>query len=150
MIERRGRALPWTDEELFRWLVTVVLAAGLCVAAWWAAAGHARLRDQIAFANFAVAGLVLTCYAHAALFLRGRRAVGARRRALLTEPPEHSGSRSAADSRQFCSQNGFVAGDGLGRYHRPDCPLAAGRDWSEAARADHDAAGRRPCGVCRP
>jgi hypothetical protein len=45
----------------------------------------------------------------------------------------------------------FLAGAGMERYHRPDCALAAGRTgWTTATRQEHEAAGRRACGVCRP
>jgi hypothetical protein len=43
---------------------------------------------------------------------------------------------------------GFVAAARMTRYHRPGCPLVAGKDVSAATPAEHSAAGRRPCGVC--
>ena len=40
----------------------------------------------------------------------------------------------------------FVAGNGLLRFHRPECELAAGRSWSSATREQHEARVACPAG----
>jgi hypothetical protein len=44
----------------------------------------------------------------------------------------------------------LVASPSMRRYHRPSCPLAAGKDAQAWSLPDHVAARRQPCGVCRP
>jgi hypothetical protein len=44
----------------------------------------------------------------------------------------------------------LVAGPNMARYHRPSCPLAAGKPVRPENRRAHEQAGRRACGVCAP
>jgi hypothetical protein len=34
------------------------------------------------------------------------------------------------------------------RFHEAGCSLVAGKQTSPASRAEHERAGRRPCGLC--
>jgi hypothetical protein len=92
-----------------------------------------------------------------AWLLHGRRALGERRRLLLpdvaeavTHQPVVVGPLSTR-SDATTVDDVFLAGEGMERFHRPGCVLAAGRTgWTTATRQEHEEAGRRPCGVCRP
>lgn len=94
----------------------------------------------------AVLGAVLSVAGGAFFLLTGRRAVTQRRVAVLGLVPAVTAKTIAASSVSTV----LVAGDGLAKYHRTDCPMAAGRDWPTADAAEHEQAGRKPCGVCRP
>jgi hypothetical protein len=140
--------------------VLAVAAGGIIiVVSWYVCSGDANFNQQIGPLDAAVGGMVLVGLGNVMWVLRGRRAVGERRRALLPDPvmtatgsvgsvrkvSDHSANDADADADEL-----FVAGKGLLYFHRPECALAAGRNWSGAPRAEHERQGCRPCGVCRP
>lgn len=142
-------AIPWTTDEALRWLATTSLAAVICAVAWYLASGKDNLEDQVSYVNLAVAGLVLGCCGHTIWFVRGRRRISLRRTQLFAGPLASS-SASLVTDRPGTQDVQFVSGQGLRRYHRRDCALAASRNWRAADRAVHEAGGRLPCGVCKP
>jgi hypothetical protein len=167
------RQTLWRPEDFMRWVISIGVGGVVLVASWYVCAGDASFYRQIGPLDAASAGLILAGLGNVMWLLRGRRNVGERRRALLPDvaalittegdsgeldelgerrrvsdvAPEGGAATAAAPTAEHVF---FVAGDGLARYHRPDCTLASGRTWSGATRADHEAAGRQPCGVCRP
>lgn len=163
-VERRPSTLPatpvaevlWEPETVFRWLAALTVGLIMVLAGWWSVAGKAVYGKQVGGLDVAVGGLILAQVGGLYLLLQGRRAVGIRRLALFGEPaadlPGTEGFEAypveqvhaAADS------GALVAGEGRDRYHREGCALAAGRGFGTASRAQHEAAGRRPCGVCQP
>jgi hypothetical protein len=122
----------------------LLIAVGLLlwVIGWYRLSGRVTLNSQIPSMNLAVVGVVLAGAGQASWFLAGRRAVGLRRRALLGSEPRPLPSVTGEE------RDGFVGGDRL--YHRDACAMAAGRPWPAQLRGAHEAAGRVPCGVCRP
>ena len=144
-------ASPWGAGETLRWPslasgALVVVGAALVVGAWIVVSGKARFGDQIDWVGLAVGGLVLGCLGQVTWLLDGRRALAERARRLLGEPPH----RVVLVARRRATSIEFVGENGLRWYHRADCPLAASQGWPVAPRAEHESAGRRPCGVCRP
>jgi hypothetical protein len=138
---------PWTATDALR--STVVLGAGalLLAVAWFGAATKKTVEGQV---GYGVAGVVGVCvmFAGGILWLMaGRRSVGLRVRRLLGEPPR---SRESVLAPVAPAAGGLVAGDGVRHYHRTTCPMARGRTWAVSERDDHERAGRRPCGICRP
>lgn len=139
-------------DDVLRVVAINAIAGVACVIACLMAAQRAAVEGQLILVNVAVAALVASGCVNMAWLLRGRRAVGLRYRELFgrlgaevdATPPPSVTTTADADSASL------IAGDGLIRYHRPGCALAAGRDWPSATRADHEQAGRQPCGVCRP
>jgi hypothetical protein len=123
---------------------------------WYLAAGETNYNRQIGSANLAVAGLLLAGAGHVWCIMKGRRAIGERRRQLIGEPapvpPESlvGGSVSLRAEGPTSRSPATVAGKGMRRYHRIECPLAAGRDWPVLPVEEQEAVGRLPCGVCRP
>jgi hypothetical protein len=139
----------WTAQDLVRWLGVLLVGLAMLVAGWFWAAGEGHYTDQVGPATLAVGGLIVAGVSHALWMLRGRRAVGARyevlfRQPWLVGPAAGGGGRPSEDSGLP------VAGSGLEFFHRRQCPLAAGRGWAALSREEHVAAGRAPCGVCRP
>ena len=117
------------------------LGALLVALAWYFASGRPDAGDQLAFVTLSLIGALAGTAASARLFLRGRRAVGARTALLLGQAPS-----TAADSRPRAGD--FVAGPTARWYHRSDCLLAEGRTWPAASRSAHERAGRKACPAC--
>lgn len=141
---------PWTFGDVRRLVVATGAAAMVGVAAWFLASGTSTITAQIAYANLSVVGLIIAGYANAIWLLRGARAVGERRQRLL-EDIDGGPSLGHRPTATHADNGGpLVAGEGLRFYHRPDCAMASGRDVRSADRPQHEAAGLRPCGVCRP
>lgn len=160
-----ARPLLWGAEDLLRWVITIGLGGIVVVVAWYVAAGEATFSQQVAPVDAALAGLLLSGIGNLVWLLHGRRALGERRRLLLPdvvaaaaveptvalETGGDPGALATPPSGTASVEDVFLAGEGMERYHRPDCALAAGRaGWTTATRSEHEAAGRRPCGVCRP
>jgi hypothetical protein len=119
------------------------------VIGWYEAAGRLRVEDQVGWAVLSVAGSTAVGLVTVLLVLAGRQAVEQRLREALdavTEDRESTAVRAVASDTAAA----LVATDDMARYHRPSCRLAHGKPVRPSDRADHEAAGRRPCGVCRP
>jgi hypothetical protein len=125
-----------------------VIAGLIIVISWYEASGTVRVERQIDWGIVAVAGAGAVCVAMVLWILAGRRAVAFRLHQITavldsrTHLPSTETSRSASPS--------LVATTRMSRYHLPWCPLAARKPVRAADRAEHEAAGRRPCGVCQP
>jgi len=154
-----ARPLLWGAEDLLRWAITTGLGGIVIAVAWYIAAGEATFAQQVGPVDAALAGLLLSGVGNLAWLLHGRRAVGERRRLLLPDvataasgdPQPVLGVPTSTPSGTAAMDQVFLAGEGMERFHRPECPLAAGRTgWTTATRREHEEAGRRPCGVCRP
>jgi hypothetical protein len=120
---------------------------GIVVAvSWYVCAGDVSFSQQIGPADAAVAGLLLAGIGNVGWLLRGRRILGERRRALLPDVPARVAVGTVRPVGAHHEEDAgalYVAGDGM--------ELASGRhDWTAKTRAEHEVAGRRPCGVCRP
>ena len=130
--------------------VTVVgantLAALLLVVGWWGASRALTVDRQTPWANLSVAALVVAGIGNGLWLMAGRVAVARRARSLRTGGAVHRAS-CLAESRVTAQ---LVALPSLSLYHREDCRMVNGRATVSAAARDHAAAGRRPCGMCRP
>jgi hypothetical protein len=148
------RPVLWRPEDLLRWALTVGIGGIVVAVSWYVCAGDVSFSQQIGPADAAVAGLLLAGIGNVGWLLRGRRILGERRRALLPDVPARVAVGTVRPVGAHHEEDAgalYVAGDGMERFHRPDCLLASGRhDWTAKTRAEHKVAGRRPCGVCRP
>ena len=127
-------------------LVVVVAVAGLLLAlSWWGAAEEVRLARQFRWVAAGVVSIIVLGVVSATWILEGRRAVSRRRRRWMAEQ-----RRRLAAAAPVTAAPALVAGERMTRYHRPGCDLVAGKVLSAASRVEHERAGRRPCGVCRP
>lgn len=144
---------PWTVDDVLRVVAIDTVAGAACLTAYLLAAERATVEEQLGWVNMALAALVVSGCANVAWLLRGRRAVGLRYRGVfgrLGPRVETAGPPSITTTADAGASAPLIAGDGLTRYHRHGCALAVDRDWPSATRADHEQAGRQPCGVCRP
>jgi hypothetical protein len=153
----------WGAEDLLRWAITVGLGGIVAAVSWYVCAGDLQFSQQVGPIDAALAGLLLAGVGNLAWLVHGRRALGERRRLLLPDvTPDGLNQLPSVGTRRrlgsasetlapVAEESLFVAGEGMERFHRPDCALAAGRTgWSALSRHEHETAGRRPCGVCRP
>ena len=122
----------------------VVLAVGavLVLAGWFFAAGRADAGDQLVFVSLALIGALVGLAAVIGWVVRGRRLISTRRGLLLGSPPPPRAELARAAELVAASTGKW--------FHRADCLLALGRDWSAAPRAEHESAGRLACPGCRP
>jgi hypothetical protein len=149
------RAL-WGAEDLIRLVLTLGVGAIVVVVSWYVCSGDASFNRQIGPLDAAVGGMVFAGLGNVMWLLRGRRALGERRRMLLSDvasvaiktPSAMTGSSVILSVPDDADR--FVAGEGLVRFHRASCPLASGREWAAATRLEHAGLGRLPCGVCKP
>jgi len=117
---------------------------------WAGSARTVRVGHQADWAIVGVAGSAAIVLAALVWVLAARRTVEQRLGDVLARldagaagPPSAGGPTAGTDTR-------LVASTAMAHYHRPGCPLSAGKPVAVAGRTDHQAAGRRPCGVCRP
>jgi hypothetical protein len=146
----------WGADDVIRYVLAIGAAGVAVVVSWYICSGDDSFNRQIGPLDAAVAGLVLAGLGNVLWLLRARRAVGERRRALLGEPRAEVfalgsvGGKEGVAGPVAVESDLFVAGEGMARFHRPGCALAAGRPWSLSTRLEHQDRGRLPCGVCRP
>lgn len=129
--------------------------AALMVLAWYRASGTVAVEDQVRWASVglagamlvAVAGFVAVAVAHRRLRLRFRSV-----EATLVPCLARRGAAAGSSAHPTVTGNGvgLVAAPNMRHFHRPDCPLAAGKAARPASGADHERAGRRACAVCAP
>jgi hypothetical protein len=131
-----------------------LVAAGgtaMCAVAWWIASGDEPFRRQLTMVGISGIGVVLNLIAATAWVGRGRAVVRERMSELVRSGVgELTANRPLVLRSVDLTVSEPVGAAGLRRYHRPDCTMAAGQGWRPAPRAEHEEAGRRPCGVCRP
>lgn len=145
------RPMPWRVADIIRFYITTLLAALVIAIAWWAASGTADVSSQSAWTMVAIGGLIIAGTGNVLWILAGRTIVALRRRQLVVLPETISGA-VAPDAVEPPAEDAgaLVATESMTRYHRPDCPLAVGKDARAATLNAHRKRGRRPCGVCNP
>ena len=142
-------ATPWGRADQLA--VVAVVGAGLVLlgAGYWGVSGTRVLDDQVSAARLAAAGVLLTQVGFGLAVIRGRRALGRRLGVTLAvEGPAGPGAADAAPAAR--APAGLVAATDMTRYHRERCAFVAGKAVAVATAAEHERAGRHPCGVCRP
>jgi hypothetical protein len=151
------RGVLWSAEDLIRWVLGASAGGIVIVVSWYVCSGDAAFDRQIGPLDAAMAGLVFAGLGNVMWLLRGRRALGERRQVLLPDlPAVGAATERPADAEVGAAGSAepegdlFVGGEGMMRFHRPDCPLAVGRSWAVATRQVHEEAGRLRCGVCDP
>ena len=116
------------------------------VAGWYEAAGRVRVEEQVSWAVLSVGGVTAVALATVTLVLAARRRVEVRLRFVLAavEQDDHPASWTATVE----GIGTLVAAEGMARYHLASCRLTHGKPVRGMDRLAHEAAGRRPCGVC--
>jgi hypothetical protein len=129
------------------------------LAAWAGSSSTPLVGRQAAWGALGVAGAIGVTAASFLWVATGRQAVARRTtelRGLIlagvaqvrsgaaagsgTEPADHAAAELGSTE--------LVATTTMVHYHRAGCRLAAGKPVEPAGRADHEQAGRAPCGVC--
>jgi hypothetical protein len=156
----RPPAVPWRYSDFIRvYATTLVGAVGLLVA-WYGSSGSTRLSTQAGWTDLGIAAVLLSGVGNTLWLVSGRRALGARRRLVSLDAGELGpapivgvpGNPVDATDRTLVDdpQQRLVSAPTMTRYHRAACPMVAGKPVRAASRARHEAAGRRPCGICEP
>lgn len=148
---RSGAVALWHSTTLWTAGGLVTIGAAATIVAFAEASATIRVDRQVDWVALGVAGASTVCLAMVLWVLAGRRAIAARVEALASiQPPERGPVERTVVETQTRGVDGLVATDNMIRYHRPFCPLVAGKTARPATRAAHEAAGRRPCGMCEP
>jgi len=113
---------------------------------WYEAAGRVRVEDQVSWAVLSVGGVTAVALATVTLVLAARRSVEERLRFVLAAVEENDRPASWPVTVEVVGT--LVAAEGMARYHLASCRLARGKPVRGMDRRAHEAAGRRPCGVC--
>ena len=140
---------PWSRGHLVSLAVIVALGGVACALAWNGTSTRSQLDDQTPWIALGVAGFLVAAAAQMVFLLQSRRAVMAHSIEVQASVASLVQVRTAAPSRPGLA-TGLVAAEGMARFHRPECPIAAGRPWQPEPRNVHEAAGRTPCGICSP
>ena len=136
---------PWVVPDLFRWFGLLGIGAAGLVVSWWGVSGTAKLSGLVTWVNVGVVAVVVSGLGNMTWLLQGRRAVAERRRRLLSAS---SFAPSTPDLLMPYGDDVRVAVPGTTRHHRPGCAAVAGKRVERKSTAQHERAGRRPCGLC--
>jgi len=139
-----SRVLPARGVRFCFALVTlgwVAMAVG-----WYEAAGRVRVEDQVSWAVLSVGGVTAVALATVTLVLAARGRVEERLRFVLAAVEEDDYPASWTVTVEGIGT--LVAAEGMARYHLASCRLTHGKPVRGMDRLAHEAAGRRPCGVC--
>ena len=137
------------DRRDYAFLTAANTVGLLLVSVGWAAvSARADFAAQLPWATLGLTGLLIGLCGQVAFVLRFRRIVGVRIRRRFGHGVPRGAARIAAPVPVAAVD--VVAGPGLRRYHRRDCPPARDQDWPARTVAEHRANGLEPCGVCRP
>ena len=117
------------------------------VAGWYEAAGRVRVEEQVSWAVLSVGGVTAVALATVTLVLAARRRVEERLRFVLAAAVEEN-DHPASWTVTVEGVGTLVAAEEMARYHLASCRLAQGKPVRGMDRLAHEAAGRRPCGVC--
>lgn len=135
------------------WALAQAGAIAIAVVAWNGSATKASPTGQISWAGLAAIAVAVSGAANAMWLARARRVIGIRQRqvtALVHEVGDRHGPSPALATGTGADVT-LVAVDGLGLYHRGNCVMLQGRPGARAGHAaEHESAGRRPCGWCLP
>jgi hypothetical protein len=118
------------------------------VYAWYQTTQTISVERQARWATAGLVGLAATCLAMLFAVLAARRAVATRVSA-AAGPLTHRRPAPAAGAGSAPAE-WLVAAPGMARFHRASCPMASGKPVRPASRSEHEATGRRPCGMCEP
>jgi hypothetical protein len=141
---------PWTFEHRLRWLASSVLGLGLIFAAYWGASGTGNDQRQVFWLNVCALGALVAGAGNGIYLLRGHRAIRLARQAIFLPPLPVDASAGAARRAAPVAGGRLVAVPGTIRFHRSECPLVIGKNFTAGVRDCYHAEGRLPCEVCRP
>ena len=130
--------------------LAVLLGAGGVAAmliGWIKVSSATHVDRQVSWSSLSVIGAVLICAAAGLAATSGERIfllhLNRLANAVQLDPRQPvTGPASELGREQL------VAAPSMARYHRAECPLAAGKPVAADTRVAHERAGRQACGVC--
>lgn len=138
-----GPGSPWPVGWLLSLLGSTLLGLAAILTGWYGASGQGLLGDQVPWLNLAVGGGIVAGLGNCAWLLRGRRAVGELRRALLlAEPALDTAAARPVEAAPLLPAD-WVQAAGMRKVHRRGCPMVAGK----VVRAV-DPSGAAACAIC--
>jgi hypothetical protein len=142
----------WRRGHVTKAGVLIVVGAVLWVVGAYQVAGRATLEKQSGPMNLAIIGLIVAGVGQLSWIVDGRRRIGVRRRVLIGVEMQHPAVKRARRAAIAASTDSTAcfAGPDTNLFHRVDCRMGEGREWAGMARSAQAAAGRTPCGVCKP
>lgn len=130
--------------------LAVLLGAGGVAAmliGWIKVSSATHVDRQVSWSSLSVIGAVLICAAAGLAATSGERIFLLHLNRLANAvqlDPRHPVTGPASE----LGREQLVAAPSMARYHRAECPLAAGKPVAADNRAAHERAGRQACGVC--
>jgi hypothetical protein len=146
----RFPAEPWGRAQVAGVACTNVIGILAVMASWHRASGLGRTAAQTNWITVAVGGAVLVAAANGLWLLAARRAIVRRTGGVVAEVSRlrPAGFREVdVDAAERWLPVATVA---MRWYHRPGCPLTAGKHATPDTVEAHTDAGRAACGVCAP
>jgi hypothetical protein len=140
---------PWPLRAVLALVGVDLLVVGTVVTAWYQAAQLPTPQAQIGWVDLAGVALLVGLGAHTGWLVAGRRAVGARSRAIeratasVLAPVTDDGAYTFTDEQ-------VVVGERMTMFHRPSCPLVAGRDVEPLDVPTALGRGLQSCAMCEP
>ncbi len=141
---------PWSRRDRTAWVGLALAGCALLAVAWNGASNELRFEDDGVWLQLAVAGVTLAFLANAVWYLAGRRAVRRLRRSVVESAGLAGGPAGPAAPGAPAAAAVLVAAPQMKHFHLAGCQLAQGKAVEPARRAEHERAGRTPCGMCTP
>jgi hypothetical protein len=135
--EAAPAGLLWARTDLVLIVAANVVGAVLILIGWLGSSDALTLSDSVDWLKVGIVGVIFAGICNGLFLLRGRRAVGLARRAVLGIPRTRPiGTDTAAPA--------LVALAGSTRVHVPTCPMVLGKPVQPATDD------LQPCELCRP
>ena len=145
----RHPSVLWTGRDVVQLVVLSVIGVGLMAVSWYLSGDGQPLDRQMHRIDLAVVGLLIGTVGGGLFLLRGLRAVSLRKATVTALSQRRLAARAATTPTAAAAAGSqLVAGPGMTRYHRAGCSLVTGKTVATASGAEHEQAGRRPCGIC--
>ena len=139
-------AEPWSRADLVGLGALSAVGGALLGLSWFGASDRLELGEQVAYLNLGVAGLLVGAVGGLSWLRSGLRSVRTRKAAVLAEI--RTGTAGSPATAAGTAPAAYVAGGAMTRYHHPNCSFVAEKAVNASTVAAHEAAGRKPCGMC--
>lgn len=146
-----GAALP--GGRTTAWAVRLLRLGGAAAVAiaWLQSSATVEVDRQVDWAAVGIAGVAAIGLASVLAFVAARQALAMRLHRLVSVVEAMpTATEPDVQPAHVVTPELPVAAPNMARYHRSSCPLARSKPVRADKHADHEAAGRRPCGVCEP
>ncbi len=143
------RPEPWGRRDVILFGVLSTIGAVLLGAAWFGSGDGQTINGQVVYIDLAVGGVLTGSLGGALWLLTGLRGVRLRKASVKARVASRAGvGADMAGGAPAAAAGTLVANSQMTRYHEARCSLVAGKATSAASQAEHERAGRRPCGMC--